>query len=1468
MEKKPIRILMLEDNSLDAGLIRFELEEGDVRFEAALVTTEEDFIRHLDEYAPDLILSDYDLPGYTGALALAEAKRRRPDTPFILVTGAVSEERAIEILTSGAKDYVMKGRLGRLVPAVQRALAEAEDHRARRKAEEDLLEALGRMEDLVDERTADLKREIERRKAFEEALLRREEDLSLVADGVPMLIARVGTDLRYLFVNQAHADWFGFPKSELIGRHISEVLSPETYAKILPFVERLALGESVEFDSNVPQGGERRVMNIRLVPELDAAGVPLSYFTVALNITERKRMEDAQLFLAQCGNTQAPGDDFFRSLARFLALSLYADCVCIDRVDEDGKAARAVALYSDGRFLEDVVHPLRGTPLGDTLGKMVCVFPGNVRGMFPDDTLLSDMEAESYAGATLWDSEGRPVGLIAVIWRKPLTNPGLAVAMLKLVAIRAAGELSRLEAQEALQKSEQRYRTLFESMSEAFYLARIVRDDAGIPCDYIYLDVNPAFERIMGLPRDQLIGRRARSIIPNLRRGWLEVFGRVVETGEPARYGNYSKRYRGYFEILAFRPTQEHFAALITDITKRKEAEAALVESRERYRELAANANSIILRMDSEGTITFFNDYAQSFFGYSLDEVLGKNVRILLPPVDSSGRDQTAIIDGIIRNPDAFEENVNENVRKSGERALISWRNRAIRNADGHITGVLSVGNDITERRRTEEALERQAELLEYAPVLVRDMDDRIVLWNKGMERMYGFTREEAMGKVSHDLLQTKRTATLAAVRSAIERKGRWEGELEHRRKDGRKMTVASLQLYHRDAKGQPAAVIEVNQDITRRKKAEGELRESGRRWETTLSSIGDAVIAADREGRVTFMNAVAEKMTGWLASEAVSEHVTRIFNIVDEQTRERSNDPVERVLREGCVVGLSGHTVLIRKDGTEIPIDDSGAPIQDEKGGISGVVIVFRDITETRQAQAQIEHLASFPMLNPGPITEVDRGGVVRFMNPAAEALLPDLPILGWEHPWLADWRNEILGHFHAPAEPREREVRIGADWYSQTLYRESELGTIRIYGRLSTKRKRLESFNRSLNQISTSILSMHDADEIMNHACSAAAQVLGCDSAAVSLLDEGGWTVSYGWGFGEEVAGLRTNDAEDPHARLAVRNGRPIVINDAWGDERVNRERMKEWNIRSVMVVPVVREGEAIGVIFFNHRKEGLRFGAADLDFAGGLSASISLALANAQLLKRVLEELTERRRAEEELEKKAALLEDANRELESFSYSVSHDLRAPLRAVEGYSRMILKREGERFDNETRRQFDAIRDGAKSMNNLIEDLLALSRLGRQSLRMRDFDLRVLVEETWRELQDMSPVGHATLTIGDLPGGRGDRGLLKQVFVNLLGNAAKFTRMRKGAVIEVGAYEQDGESVCYVKDNGVGFDMRHHDRMFGVFQRLHGTDEYEGTGIGLAIVQRIIHRHGGRVWAEGQPGEGAVFHFTVPKTE
>ena len=244
----------------------------------------------------------------------------------------------------------------------------------------------------------------------------------------------------------------------------------------------------------------------------------------------------------------------------------------------------------------------------------------------------------------------------------------------------------------------------------------------------------------------------------------------------------------------------------------------------------------------------------------------------------------------------------------------------------------------------------------------------------------------------------------------------------------------------------------------------------------------------------------------------------------------------------------------------------------------------------------------------------------------------------------------------------------------------------------------------------------------------------------------------------------------------------------------------------------------------------------------------------------------DVTERRHAEEALKRYAANLEAANRELESFSYSVSHDLRAPLRAIDGFSKMILRKEKDHFDEETVRLFNHVRDGVKSMGKLIEDLLDLSKLSRQDLDAKMLDVRRLVEKTWQELQNLYPDRAMNFEIKDMPQGFGDRALVKQVLVNILSNAIKFTRMRDVAVIEAGGYEEEKEIVYYVKDNGVGFDMEFHDKLFGVFQRLHDASEYEGTGVGMALAQRIIHRHKGRIWAEGKVNEGAVFYFSLPK--
>ena len=236
--------------------------------------------------------------------------------------------------------------------------------------------------------------------------------------------------------------------------------------------------------------------------------------------------------------------------------------------------------------------------------------------------------------------------------------------------------------------------------------------------------------------------------------------------------------------------------------------------------------------------------------------------------------------------------------------------------------------------------------------------------------------------------------------------------------------------------------------------------------------------------------------------------------------------------------------------------------------------------------------------------------------------------------------------------------------------------------------------------------------------------------------------------------------------------------------------------------------------------------------------------------------------------ELQKRTAQVEEINKELESFSYSVSHDLRAPLRAIDGYSRMILLNQGDRFDENTKRLFTVIRDSVKTMEQLIDDLLAFSRLGREALSLSRLNMEELIGETWGEIRVVVPDRPIDVKIDPVPPGMGDRSLIKQVLVNLLSNAVKFTRPREVPMIEVGGYATGAENVYYVRDNGVGFDMQYHDKLFGVFQRLHSADEYEGTGVGLAIVQRIVHRHGGRIWAESKPDEGACFYFTLPAGE
>ena len=235
-------------------------------------------------------------------------------------------------------------------------------------------------------------------------------------------------------------------------------------------------------------------------------------------------------------------------------------------------------------------------------------------------------------------------------------------------------------------------------------------------------------------------------------------------------------------------------------------------------------------------------------------------------------------------------------------------------------------------------------------------------------------------------------------------------------------------------------------------------------------------------------------------------------------------------------------------------------------------------------------------------------------------------------------------------------------------------------------------------------------------------------------------------------------------------------------------------------------------------------------------------------------------------EEKEKRAAELIIANKELESFSYSVSHDLRAPLRAVNGYARMLEEDYEALFDDEGKRLLGEIQKNASKMGTLIDDLLAFSRLGRKEVKKSDINMEALVKNVLAEIRQASPF-KADVKSGGLLPVKADYALMVQVITNLLSNAIKYSSAKENALVEISSRAENGNVIYAVKDNGVGFDMQYEHKLFGVFQRLHSAEEFPGTGVGLAIVQRIIHKHGGKIWAEAKLKEGAVFSFSLPNT-
>jgi signal transduction histidine kinase/FixJ family two-component response regulator len=418
-----------------------------------------------------------------------------------------------------------------------------------------------------------------------------------------------------------------------------------------------------------------------------------------------------------------------------------------------------------------------------------------------------------------------------------------------------------------------------------------------------------------------------------------------------------------------------------------------------------------------------------------------------------------------------------------------------------------------------------------------------------------------------------------------------------------------------------------------------------------------------------------------------------------------------------------------------------------------------------------------------------------------------------------------------------------------------------------LATRRLQTENIQLreavSIYELSRAITMGLSHDEVVQRTVAAAAQQSDAGAVCILVPTEDGREL--------RVAGMRGVNAHWPQDdRFAV--DAPIV---RW--VALAREQLSAWDGSSAVeavfappfkaegagiALPIVAGGNFYGVLRFSSQATQRRPSPGQIKALDILASTAAAAFEAASLLAQL-------RGMNQELEQRVRdrtrELEATNADLEAFSYSVSHDLRSPLHAVEGFCQMFIAEFGSGVPTDGRRLLDKVCAGAARMNQLIEDLLRFARFSRQPLEARRVAMTELVQQVVASFQDQLQGRKVHVEIGEMPDCRGDGSLLEHVFTNLLSNAFKFTAGRPQARIEVGAFREGAEQVYFVKDNGVGFDMQYSDRLFGVFQRLHPQAEFEGTGIGLSIVHRIVKRHGGRTWAESRLQEGTTLYFSLP---